>query len=117
MNRQVLQLNIDRQAEQQPARAEQQSPRQKRMSVQPEDVGKDHALQIRQFQARFAARLILRAGDCGQQQAHQDHHRFVLALQEDLQAFLDGARNLPHGCRAGTRSDRLPRRINGRKER
>ncbi len=60
MNRQVLQLHIDRQAEQQAADAEQQSPHQKGMSVHAEKI---HGRQIRQHQVGFAsAARVFRLG-------------------------------------------------------
>ena len=57
MNRQVLQLHIDRQAEQQAADAEQQSDHQKGMSVHAEKI---HGRQIRQHQVGFASAPVFR---------------------------------------------------------
>ncbi len=57
MNRQVLQLHIDHQAEQQAADAEQQSDRQKGMSVHAEKI---HGRQIRQHQVGFASARVFR---------------------------------------------------------
>ena len=89
MNRQVLQLHIDRQAEQQAADAEQQSDHQKSMSVHAEKI---HARQIRQRQVGFASARVfrLRIGECGKQQAQEGRRGLVLTLQERLRAFLDG---------------------------
>ena len=90
MNRHILQLPIDHQAEEQAAGAEEQSDHQQGMTVNAE---KAHARQIRQRQAGFAAGGFLRAGECGQQQAHSKKNRkgSVGTIQEGLCAFLDGA--------------------------
>ena len=89
MNRQVLQLHIDRQAEQQAADAEEQSDRQKGMSVQAEKVREIHARQIRQHQVGFAsARVFLRVGECGKQQAQEGRHGLVPPLQKRPDALL-----------------------------
>ncbi len=97
MNRQVLQLHIDRQAEQQAADAEQQSDRQKVMPVQAEEICKAHARQIRQDQVGFAsARVLLRAGECGKQQDQKGCHGFVLTLEEGSSATHDGPGKLLH---------------------
>ena len=90
MNRQVLQLHIDRQAEQQAADAEEQSDHQKGMSVHAEKI---HGRQIRQYQVGFASARVfrLRVGECGKQQATRGRHDLVLALQKCFSAFLDGA--------------------------
>ena len=84
MNRQVLQLHKDHQAEQQAGDAEEQSDRQKVMPVQAEEIHETHGPQIRQHQAGFAsARVFLRAGECGkQQQAQEGRHGLVLTLQK-----------------------------------
>ena len=99
MNRQVLQLHIDHQAEEQAGGAEQQADRQKLMPVQAEKIREIHARQVWQLQAGFSsARMFLRAGECGKQQAQEDHHGLVLALEKRLGAFLDGCGDLLH-CR------------------
>jgi hypothetical protein len=63
MDRRVLQLHIDGQAEQQAADAEEQSDHQQGMSVHAEET---HGRQIRQHQVGFAsARMFLRAANVG----------------------------------------------------
>ena len=94
MNGQVLQLHIDHQAEEQAGDAEEQSDRQKLMSVQAEEIRKTHGRQVGQLQAGFAsARVLLRAGECGKQQPHEGRHRLRLTLQESRSARLDSKRH------------------------
>ena len=117
MNRQVLQLHIDRQAEQQAADAEEQSDHQKGMSVHAEKI---HGRQIRQHQVGFAsaARVFrLRVGECGKQQAQDGRHGLVLTLQKCLGAFLDGRGDLLHCLSSRVRADDLAREQKGHKER
>ncbi len=87
MDRRVLQLDVDRQAEQQAADAEEQSDHQQGMSVHAEKL---HGRQIRQHQVSFApARVFLRAGECGKQQTQEGYHGPVLAPEKCPCASLD----------------------------
>jgi hypothetical protein len=88
MNRQVLQLLVDHQAEEQTADAEEQPDHQKGSSVQAEKI---HARQIRQHQAGFATGSFLCVGECGkQQQAHEGRHGLRWTPQKHPGACLDG---------------------------
>ena len=108
MNRHILQLLINHQAEEQAAGAEEQSDHQKGMSVYAE---KTHARQIRQHQAGFAsARVFLRAGECGKQQAQKGRHNFIPTLQKC-------PRDLQHRWSTVVRADNLARKEKGRDER
>ena len=116
MNRQVLQLHIDRQAEQQAADAEQQSDHQKGMSVHAEKI---HGRQIRQYQVGFASACVfrLRVSECGKQQAQKGRHGLVLTLEECFSAFLDGAGDFLHFRSPLVRADDLACEKKGHNER
>ena len=107
MNRRVLQLHIDRQAEQQAADAEEQSDHQKGMSVHAEET---HGRQIRQGQVGFASACVfrLRVGECGKQQGQEGHHGFVLALQEGSWLPIRSSRvnNIAHNERQHTHNQK-----------
>jgi len=121
MHRQVLQLHINRQAEQPAADAEEQSDHQKGMSVHAE---KTHGRQIRQHQIGFAtAACAFRlgvsecGGECGKQQAQEGRHGLVPALEKRLGAFLDGSGDLVHIRSPAIGADDLARKQKSHKER
>ena len=94
MNRQVLQLHIDRQAEQQAAHAEQQSDHQQRVPIHAEKI---HGRQIRQHQVRLRLRPRVPSGHKrSAAQQSQDRQRrpaasFVRPLQNCTAPFLMAA--------------------------
>ena len=112
MNGQVLQLHVDREAEQQAADAEQQSPRQEGMSVQAEKVHEIHAGQIRQLEAGFASTCVFRlsVSECGKQQAQEDRNGPRLPLQEGSCASDDGRGHLLQIRRTHVRCNDLARK-------
>ena len=115
MNRQVLQLHIDRQAEQQPADAKQQSDHQQGVPVNAEKI---HARQIRQCQVGFSsAPLLLRTGKGRKQQAQNSRHGFVRTLQKYPGANLDGCGDLLHFKSTNLRADDKPREVESCDER
>ncbi len=106
MDRQVLQVHIDGQAEQEAADAEEQADHQKGVSVQAAKVREMHAFQVRQCQAGFAASVFrLCEGECGREQGQKGRHGLVVALRN-----LDGGSDLLHRRSSGVRSDHLTRK-------
>ena len=119
MNRQVLQLHVNRQAEQQAADAEQQSDRQKVMSVQAAKMREIHGPQIRKLQAGFTSARLLRlpVSQRRQQQRQQACSSSIRPIQKHLCALHDGRGYLPHLCHPNLRTDYLPRKKRSHDER
>ncbi len=105
MDRQVLQLHIDGEAEQEAAGAEEQADHQKGVSVEAAKVGETDAFQVRQDQIGFATAadvFRLRVGECGKHEAEEGRHGLVVALRN-----LDGGCDLLHRGSCGVRPDHL----------